>query len=94
MIKVALIGYGYWGKKLYYYIKNNSHFNLKYVYALTKKNCKEFTGDINKIWNDERVKAVVIATPIDTHYCMVKEALLNGKNVLSEKPLALKTKNV
>ncbi len=92
MIEVALIGYGYWGKKLYSYIKNNSHFNLKYVYALNNKNCSEFTGNINKIWDDKRINAVIIATPIDTHYFLVKKALLHGKNVLSEKPLALKTK--
>lgn len=91
MINVALIGYGYWGSKLYCYLKENKNFNLKYVYALSKKDCKEFTEDINVIWKDKMVRAVVIATPIDTHYSIVKEALLHHKNVLSEKPLALKT---
>lgn len=92
MINVALIGYGYWGSKLYRYLKENKNFNLKYVYALSKKDCKEFAKDITNIWEDKKVTAVVVATPIDTHYLVVKEALLHHKNVLSEKPLALKTR--
>ena len=93
-IEIALIGYGYWGKRLYRYLKINKNFLVKYVYASSLKNKKEFINDINKIWNDERIKAVVIATPIDTHYSLVKKALLHNKNVLCEKPLALKTKEV
>lgn len=92
MINAALIGYGYWGSKLYHYLKENKNFNLKYVYALSKKDCKEFTKDINNIWRNKKVTAVVVATPIDTHYSIVKEALLHQKNVLCEKPLALKIK--
>ena len=81
MINIALIGYGYWGSKLYHYLKENQNFNLKYVYALSKKDCPEFIKDINLIWKDKSVKAVVIATPIETHYALVKEALLHHKNV-------------
>lgn len=92
MVNVALIGYGYWGSKLYRYLKENQNFNLKYVSALSKKDCPEFTKDLNIIWKDKSVKAVVIATPVDTHYSIVKEALLHHKHVLSEKPLALKTR--
>jgi len=47
-------------------------------------------SDLNEVWKDEQVKAVVIATPNETHYPIVKSALINGKSVLSEKPLALK----
>lgn len=92
MINITLIGYGYWGSKLYCYLKESKHFNLKYVYALSKKDCPEYTGDINEIWQDKEVTAAAVATPIDTHYRVVKEALRQGKHVFSEKPLALKTK--
>ena len=91
-INIAQIGYGYWGQRLYRYLKSNKGFCLKYVCALSLKEDKEFTSDINKIWEDNDIQAVVIATPIDTHYSLVKKALLCNKNVLCEKPLVLKTK--
>ncbi len=91
MVKVALIGYGYWGSKLYHYLKKNKNFELKYVYALSKKDCPEFTNNLDNIWHDKKLTAVVIATPIDIHYAVIKEALQYHKHVLSEKPLALKT---
>lgn len=82
-INVALIGYGYWGSKLKRYIEENRNFNLKYT-------CNS-KSDLNEVWNDKQVTSVVVATPNETHYPIVKSALLHCKNVLSEKPLALKT---
>lgn len=81
-IDIALIGCGYWGSKLKRYIEENQGFNLKYV-------CNS-KSDLNEVWNDKQVAAVVVATRNETHYSIVKSALLHGKNVLSEKPLALK----
>ncbi|PVX26338.1 MAG: hypothetical protein CW691_01725 [Candidatus Bathyarchaeum sp.] len=81
-VNCALIGVGYWGSKLKTYLENDKRFSL--VYTCDSK------FDLNKIWNDENLDAVVVATPIDTHYELVKSALLVGKHVLSEKPLALK----
>ena len=83
MINCALIGIGYWGSKLKRYIEENEGFNLKYI-------C-DSKFDLNEVWNNKEITAVVIATRNDTHYSMTKSALLSGKNVLSEKPLALKT---
>lgn len=84
MIDCALIGCGYWGSKLKRYIEENQSFNLKYV-------CNS-KSDLNEVWNDKQVTAVVVATPNETHYPIIKSALLHDKNVLSEKPLAFKTK--
>jgi len=81
-VTCALIGVGYWGSKLKKYIENDGSFDLKYA-------C-DSKFDLNKVWDDEAVEAVIVASPIDTHYELVKSALLNGKHVLSEKPLALK----
>lgn len=82
MIDCALIGCGYWGSKLKRYIEENQNFNLKYI-------CNS-KSDLNEVWNDKQITAVVVATRNDTHYPIVKSALLHGKNVLSEKPLTLK----
>ena len=73
MLNIALIGTGYWGKKLQPYIKEE--FNLKYI-CNSKSNLE---------WD---IDAVVIATPNETHYSLAKIALLKGKHVLVEKPLA------
>ena len=82
MIDCALIGCGYWGSKLKRYIEENQNFNLKCI-------CNS-KSDLNAVWNDKQITAVVVATPNETHYPIVKTALLHNKNVLSEKPLALK----
>ena len=83
MVDCALIGCGYWGSKLKRNIEQNQNFNLKYV-------CNS-KSDLNKVWDDKQITAVVVATPNKTHYPIVKSALLHGKDILSEKPLALKT---
>jgi len=77
--KVALIGKGYWGSKLLKYIPN--HFDLVAV--------ADSKTDLKQIWSSD-IESVIIATPIQTHYELTKEALLAGKNVYVEKPLALK----
>jgi len=96
---IALIGYGYWGKNLYRYLKESKQFHLKYVHFRSLKNLtqenmgkeygEEFIPDIERIWQDEDVGQVVIATPIITHYALTKQALMNNKNVLVEKPIAM-----
>ena len=76
MIGCALIGCGYWGSKLQTYIEQNRSFDLKYV-------C-DSKSDLELVWNDRGVHAVVVATPNATHYSTVRAALLHDKNVLSE----------
>ena len=41
----------------------------------------------------DSVDAVVIATPAATHYALVREALLSGRDVLVEKPMALTSRD-
>ena len=65
--KIALIGFGRWGKKIYNSIKND--FNIKYVL-----NSKD---NISKI---KSVNWVIVATPDKSHYKIVKY-LLNRKSI-------------
>lgn len=80
-VNCALIGCGYWGSKLKRYIEENPNFWLKYV-------C-DSKSDLNEVWSDDEVHAVINATTNKFHYEITKDALLHGKHVLSEKPLAL-----
>jgi len=82
-VNVALIGCGYWGSKLKRYIEEDDSF-----YLVKVSNSKT---DLNEVWQDTTLPAVVVATPMATHYGIVKAALLAGKSVLCAKPLALKT---
>jgi len=76
---IALIGRGYWGSKLLRYLKTS--FVVKHV--------ADSKTDLSEIWNDSDVDGVIVATPIDTHYHIVRDALSAGKHVYSEKPLTL-----
>ena len=96
--KLALIGYGYWGQKIFKYLVDNEEFDLQYVFFPSLKNLNEgeikrkygdqFVSTIESIFNDKNVPNVILATPINTHYTLTKQALLKGKNIMVEKPLA------
>jgi UDP-2-acetamido-3-amino-2,3-dideoxy-glucuronate N-acetyltransferase len=47
------------------------------------------TGSFDDILNDASVTAVVLATPAETHAALARQALLAGRDVFVEKPLAL-----
>ena len=47
----------------------------------------DFTTDINQVLNDSDIDAVVIATPIKSHFTIAKKSLESKKHVFVEKPL-------
>ncbi|HID29852.1 MAG TPA: oxidoreductase [Desulfobacterales bacterium] len=93
---VAVVGSGYWGKNLV----RNFH-KLGALNLICDKNevlldqFKEQYPDmqtclaLSDVLRREQIQGVVIATPAETHFTLVREALLAGKHVLVEKPLAL-----
>ena len=48
------------------------------------------TGSFDELLADDTVDAVVIATPVPTHYALAKQALEAGKHVFVEKPPAMR----
>lgn len=98
MIKVGVIGYGYWGPNL---VRNFFANNKCKVLKVADKNPKrleilkkfypsiEAVRDAYEIINDKEIEAVVIATPVETHYELAKASLLNNKHTLVEKPFTL-----
>ncbi|MBP7653672.1 Gfo/Idh/MocA family oxidoreductase [Candidatus Dependentiae bacterium] len=96
---VALIGYGYWGKKYYNYLKKSEYFNLCFVFAPSFEKIrslenpeKKFISDIETILNNEDIPNVIIATPINTHYEIALKMLEHSKNILIEKPITMRLK--
>jgi UDP-2-acetamido-3-amino-2,3-dideoxy-glucuronate N-acetyltransferase len=93
--KIAVIGCGNWGKNL---VRNFD--NLGFLYKICDLNPdtlgvlqKQYrhiqtTNRFDEVFNDPQVNGVVIATPSFTHYELAKNALLAGKHVYVEKPVA------
>ncbi|MFL2580183.1 MAG: Gfo/Idh/MocA family protein [Parvicellaceae bacterium] len=96
MVKVGIVGFGYWGNNLVRNFNNLPSCEVKYVCEKKPLNAKKCSSlysninvvdDLNILINDDEVDAVVIATPVNSHYNLAKKALENNKNVLVEKPL-------
>lgn len=52
------------------------------------------TGDYEAVLADDAIDAIYLATPFATHHEMTKRALLAGKHVLVEKPMAMNATEV
>jgi predicted dehydrogenase len=97
MMRIGVIGYGYWGPNL---VRNFQETEaacvavccdmnpqrLEHVHA--KHPWVEVTTEYQKVLKNPAVDAVVIATPVATHYAFARQALEHGKHVLVEKPIA------
>jgi UDP-2-acetamido-3-amino-2,3-dideoxy-glucuronate N-acetyltransferase len=98
--RVAVVGVGYWGKNL---VRNFNELGALEVLCdadpSAEATCKSryegirFLSDYGKLLADPSVHAIALATPAVTHYEMAKAALLAGKDVLVEKPLAIDVKH-
>ncbi len=95
-MNVAIIGFGYWGTNLVRNFNSVTDCKVKYVcdfrterLAIVNKQYSNIitTSDFDLILNDSEIEAVIIATPVFTHFDLAKKALLKGKNVLIEKPM-------
>lgn len=100
VIRVALIGAGGFAKGMHLpnLAELGSLYQLRAVVSRTGHNAattgKRFgaeycTTDYREVLRDENIDAVIIATRHDSHASIALEALLAGKHVLLEKPLAL-----
>jgi predicted dehydrogenase len=97
MIKVGVIGYGYWGPNL---VRNFMEapgstvvavcdlrmerlgpLKTRYPTIKTVSNCSE-------LFADPEIDAIVVATPVSTHFELGMAALKANKHVLIEKPIA------
>ena len=85
---VALVGYGYWGRILKKYIDQDCDMRLVKICHPSAVIDEQFTTDIQEIIEDAAIEAVFVATPIPTHYAIVKALLEGNKHVFCEKPLA------
>jgi predicted dehydrogenase len=93
-LRFGVIGWGYWGPKIARNLESLSHATVSMVAdsdvhrlaSLSSQSRTQITTQAEDIFRSD-VDGVVIATPVRMHYHLAKEALLQGKHVLVEKPL-------
>jgi predicted dehydrogenase len=95
-LRIGVIGYGYWGPNL---VRNFAAGPRTRVVAIAEASAARrqaaaitvphirCVADAAAVIADPEVDAVVIATPIFSHYPLARAALDAGKHVLVEKPL-------
>jgi predicted dehydrogenase len=93
---VGVIGYGYWGPNLVRNFAEVPGSRVVGVSDLSPRRLEqarlrypwiEVTADCDDLIADPAVDAVVIATPVSTHFDLAMRALRAGKHVLVEKPM-------
>jgi predicted dehydrogenase len=105
---VAVIGAGFWGRKVIneylQLMKDNANVDLSMVCDVKDENlayCMENFGvskeklksSFKEVFSSRSVDAVHICTPNETHHEICKQALMAGKHVLLEKPMAMFAKH-
>lgn len=97
MIGVAVVGYGYWGPNLVRNFSSTAGARLVTICDLEKERLApvqsrypavKVTDDFEEVLRDPEVAAVAIATPVSTHFRLAMSALMAGKHVFVEKPIA------
>ncbi len=100
MISVGVIGYGYWGPNLARCVAEGENCALGAVTdvsaaSLAKAAKRHPAAKLYDRWrdcvSDPALDAVVIATPVGTHFEIALAALQMGKHVLIEKPITAKS---
>src|SRR3954470_23678098 len=96
-VRVAQVGLGKWGQNL---VRNvdvlgrltwicDAVDERRETFARRFPNAKA-TSSYDDLLGDPELEAVVLATPVPTHYALAKQALEAGKHVFVEKPPAMR----
>ncbi|MGH9325167.1 MAG: Gfo/Idh/MocA family protein [Terriglobia bacterium] len=95
MIRIGIIGYGYWGPNV---ARNFSTLERAELVAVCDKSPTALakakrqhpgvrvTSSVNDLLASEDIDAVAVITPVASHYALTKAALERGKHVFVEKP--------
>lgn len=98
MLRVGIIGFGYWGPNLARNVSMAASMELACVADLDQgRRAKaaqlypstRVTADAADLINDPSIDLVMVATPSSSHMALAEAALKAGKHVLVEKPIAV-----
>lgn len=97
MINVGIVGYGYWGPNLVRNFMSSPATTVIMVADRVQDRRDKVqtlypaiavTASVEELIADRRIDAVVIATPVESHFDLAMASLKAGKHVLVEKPIA------
>lgn len=97
MINIAQIGVGYWGPNLLRNLVANKRCKVPMVVDVSAERRTYVKGlypaidvsdDVNEVLKRPDVDALILATPVATHFDLAIKALEAGKHILVEKPMA------
>src|SRR5690606_38349266 len=96
MLKIGVIGYGYWGPNI---VRNFNSADGATVGMISDMNANTLknkvkkayphiatTTNIEELIKSPEIDAVAIVTPVFTHFEIARKALENGKSIFVEKP--------
>ena len=95
MIKVGIIGYGYWGPNVARNFHQAPGAKVVAICDADKKSlCRaqnsfpdaKLTQDYHQLVDQRDIDLVAIVTPVSSHFQIAKSALNNGKHIFIEKP--------
>ena len=96
-VRIAVVGLGYWGPNL---VRNLAELDAADLVAICDESPDRLAlvgrrypavarvTDVGGLYDDPEIDALVIATPVSTHYPIGMAALEAGKHLFIEKPLA------
>lgn len=96
MIRVGVIGYGYWGPNIARAVAESDGMSLAMVADLSplaleragrRHPAAQLVTDWRELVTSIAVDAVIVATPVSSHFEIARAALRAGKHVLVEKPM-------
>ena len=96
MIKVGVIGCGYWGPNLIRNFNENTSTEVSYICDIDEHRLRPLkskfpsvvlTTDYKEILKDSSINLIAIATPVSSHYKLASNAIKACKHVFIEKPM-------
>jgi predicted dehydrogenase len=99
-LSVGIVGLGYWGPNLLRVLYEQPGVEVRYICDLDGDRLARFgaryptvraTADFDNLLADDGLDAILIATPVYTHYELASKSLAAGKHTFVEKPLAPST---
>src|ERR1700685_3023348 len=96
MVSIGIIGVGYWGSNLVRAFNDTEGAGIVAVadYTRGRLNVVEnrsphihVTDDMESLLLDDNIDAIVVSTPVPTHYEIGRRVLESGKHAMIEKPM-------
>ncbi len=96
MIKIGVVGYGYWGPNLVRSMFEVTETQVVAVSDMREERLRlvngrypsvQVTTDYRDLLDNPEIDAIAVATPVHAHYDLALQALQAGKHVMVEKPM-------